>query len=1013
MAAVSKARAALAEALANPSLLEHLGAPCSVVEDAATGLDLEALLQVANAEFPPLFEATLAVAVEEGEDALLDACAAALGVRARRDSETVLGILSVLGFAAAVTLEGETLARRAQRRERCRQIVAPWTAHRGKAVRGAAAVARARCGERSVLDPVITGKLKIPIDDRIRIVGLVGDMSSWVPLVDLAGGMPGPKYLHLADAVDGLGDRVGLTVEVAEEMYAGIMASLNRLGRASILVSLLGGLARFCPLVYRRHMRRWVAGTELGPLEAAALSLRHASAFDPRPLLLRLAAPHQDVDTINSALDSLLQVDAAMAGRAALKLLDHWSWRVRQAALWAIGTHNDPAYLGVLLRATGDIDNDVRETALGYAFKHDDPRVTTAVLAGLNDPEQNVRRLSQCLLAFDPERWRKHAWYRETTDEAPWWQPLMDELAAIVAWGEQIGRELLGCNVRIVQLRQGLGRTLIKRQLGTVDIEISDVPLLSGHPHGGDVMRGLILHEIGHHLYDIGRRGQRTMGGIASAEGVRIIFDILIDEQLERRLRSRNPRWGVWLDRLASYAFAQERQTVTVAALAEVVGQDAEAALAAVQAGTLPGRVERGDGPAAERLVTLTGVEMRALPGLFPPLLLFLHQLRCPADGDRCPSPQVTAALQAVPRDLRDLDHAGVLNAARAVAAVLGRDKRHRGDLRRLRRWLEQQRREWEALQALLDRLEDAGINPDELLGPAAKAEDDEDARAPVSDFARRSRFSRHLDAPRRGGRRWRYNTRPGEEFARLREEVTLPRDAAAQAALARTVARHVRVLRPYLERLGLGEEVEGGQRRGRRLDRPTVAGALVRGSPDLFVNRRQVLRADCYIGVLIDRSGSMASDGKLDRAMAFGALVAESAARAPGVTGHLNAFDDKRFIRLGTFRNHAVASLDADDGNNDSGGLLRAAELAQASGRRRRLLVMISDGLPTECTMESLKALVRHLTQVEGIICAQVAVDKVPEVAFPHFVDLSESSFDEAVARFGRLLVSLTSSWR
>jgi hypothetical protein len=33
--------------------------------------------------------------------------------------------------------------------------------------------------------------------------------------------------------------------------------------------------------------------------------------------------------------------------------------------------------------------------------------------------------------------------------------------------------------------------------------------------------------------------------------------------------------------------------------------------------------------------------------------------------------------------------------------------------------------------------------------------------------------------------------------------------------------------------------------------------------------------------------------------------------------------------------------------------------------------------------------------------------------VAFPHYVDLSRYGMDEAVARFGNLLMQLTTGWR
>jgi len=73
----------------------------------------------------------------------------------------------------------------------------------------------------------------------------------------------------------------------------------------------------------------------------------------------------------------------------------------------------------------------------------------------------------------------------------------------------------------------------------------------------------------------------------------------------------------------------------------------------------------------------------------------------------------------------------------------------------------------------------------------------------------------------------------------------------------------------------------------------------------------------------------------------------------------------------------------------------------------------MISDGSPAECTFESLKNLVQKLTREYGIVCAQVAVEEMDEIAFPHYVDLSKYTMDEAVVRFGNMLIRLTASWR
>jgi nitric oxide reductase activation protein len=140
---------------------------------------------------------------------------------------------------------------------------------------------------------------------------------------------------------------------------------------------------------------------------------------------------------------------------------------------------------------------------------------------------------------------------------------------------------------------------------------------------------------------------------------------------------------------------------------------------------------------------------------------------------------------------------------------------------------------------------------------------------------------------------------------------------------------------------------------------------------------------------------------------------VAESAKGFRGISGHVNAFDNDTFFRLGDLDHPAISAVESGGGNNDAGALSKAAELALKSGKKNRLLIMISDGSPTECSVESLRSLVARLTRRGGFVCAQVAVDEMEEICFPHFVDLSKYPLDEAVGRFGKLLMKLTEAWR
>jgi hypothetical protein len=93
--------------------------------------------------------------------------------------------------------------------------------------------------------------------------------------------------------------------------------------------------------------------------------------------------------------------------------------------------------------------------------------------------------------------------------------------------------------------------------------------------------------------------------------------------------------------------------------------------------------------------------------------------------------------------------------------------------------------------------------------------------------------------------------------------------------------------------------------------------------------------------------------------------------------------------------------------GNNDAAGLLAMAKQAILSKRRHRLVVMISDGFPSECSLGSLAQLVKVLEREYGIRSVQVAVSEMEaeRVAFPDFTDLSLHELPVAVKLFGRML--------
>jgi HEAT repeat protein len=759
-------------------------------------------------------------------------------------------------------------------------------------------------------------------------------------------------------------------------------------------------------LIQQKAPDRWMEAVDLAlgsrseaaRERAAGVLAENATEADVDRLRKLLADRHDEVRL--TAMRALVQVDPHQSKTIALDMLDDQDWRLRVNAIQALADEDDPILVDRLLPLARDEDEDVRRNAIQALARFDDARVFSELISSLNDGDASVVEASQEILSGEPDCLLSVSGWPDATGE-PFWKRVRSKVDKINRWAARIGNELLGTQVAVQNYRQGLGRTHSDRKRRVVTIEVSDTPVTSGHPQGADVMRGLALHEIGHHLCDIGIRGHSTARGIARSEDLGDIYDILTDERLERVLRARRPQWGLYFDRLASYAFAQDRHHISLVDYAELVDRPVKETRQMMESGKLPGSLIPPPREGDVEQVKLRDSDMLAVPGLVPVQAAFLACLRCGFDPKMHPDPKVAAAVAAVPPGLKDLQHKDLLVIARRIGELIGTSRRFKREMKRFRQKL---RQHWAAMRGLLkalDRMAESGQLADWDRRGATGIR-----QTPQIIYERP--LVRGLGPL--GART--LNLGRGTDFDLLREEQELTFNADAHAALVAGIRKHVRRLRRYLERLAAVRVEQFASHRGRRLDLAQVRHVPVSGKLGILVRSHEQAAANAYIGVLVDRSGSMDGE-KIERAKTFCALLAESARGLGGIAGHVNAFDDAVFYRLGDFRQTKVASLYAGGGNNDAGALARAAELALQSGKRNKLLVMISDGSPTECTFDSLADLVRRLTKRHRIVCAQVAVESMEQIAFPHFVDLSQYSLDEAVSRFGGMIMRLTAEWR
>ncbi|UJR82599.1 vWA domain-containing protein [Sandaracinus amylolyticus] len=542
------------------------------------------------------------------------------------------------------------------------------------------------------------------------------------------------------------------------------------------------------------------------------------------------------------------------------------------------------------------------------------------------------------------------------------------EVADVFAWGTRRSRELTGRVLRfhISDVSQ-LGYTTMR----SGDVHVTPLPIFQRERDGRTIVEALVLHEIGHHVFH-GSVEAIAIWEQADEMGLVRLLNLVMDEHLERNLRAMEAEWGDRLKTLAAWAFRHSRNDVRLDLLLSILGAHAFEVLSATKLGIARDRTA---------ITVESGAVLGALESRGHSFARFVRALRMGL-GDRSGDPKVREALALFDRKFRHADVPRLWEIAQALHRIFGQ----------------------EIDVALGFGGAESVSRPGELV----------DCDEGITDGEVQREVQRVLEAPRSApgapppGRDQPLviNVGASQEWAPITRVEVLPPDPGKHEQVASTVRRHADRMRRHLEELGLRWEPQRMRLQGRRLDVARLRALVTRGDPRVLIARELRHRTDLFLGVLIDCSGSM-NGTSMERAHAFGVLLAEAARDLRGVDLRAFGFTDRCVYDAGDARRSAITSLRATDGNNDAAALDYVGQVAARSTRRAKLIVMISDGLPTECSVEALRTCVRR-TSRRGIACAQVAVRPLEEVCFPHYVVIEGGELDGAVARFGEVITKL-----
>ncbi len=544
------------------------------------------------------------------------------------------------------------------------------------------------------------------------------------------------------------------------------------------------------------------------------------------------------------------------------------------------------------------------------------------------------------------------------------------QLAETFAWGLRIGRELTGRVIRVHMIASdAYGYTRLSERR----VFVTPLPLLRGERRGREVVEGLILHELGHQRY---HGGSESAVVWARADAARLgrLLNLVADEHLERNLRAVDASFGDRLKRLAAHAFQHAHREIDVALLVRALGARTFAVLSAC-------RLSAARRPSAVRVET--GAVLGELERMGSSFAKFMRALRMGL-GHRHGDPRVDEALSLFGRGFKREAMEGLWTITLELRRIFGGEATLADVFGGAESLEDSPHDRVTAGEGIAD--EDVQEEVERILGPPGESGSGRSERGP---------------------RRLAINVGADTEFDVITEVVHVPPSPDAHREVARRVSRHARRLRAYLERLGLALEPQRMRLAGRRLDTTRIRPLVTHGDPRFMLARETRRRTDLHLGMIVDCSGSMQGES-MQRAHAFGVLLAEAVRGMRGVDLRIFGFDDQTIFDAGDARRPAVTSLEAGAGNNDAAGLWHAARVALASRRKAKVLVMVSDGLPTECSVEALRGLVRRLSRRHGLCCAQVAVRPLEEICFPHYVEIDDGELDLAVRKFGGIVARL-----
>lgn len=265
-------------------------------------------------------------------------------------------------------------------------------------------------------------------------------------------------------------------------------------------------------------------------------------------------------------------------------------------------------------------------------------------------------------------------------------------------------------------------------------------------------------------------------------------------------------------------------------------------------------------------------------------------------------------------------------------------------------------------------------------------------------------------------------DTAPASDYKNKKLETSFPPiekvhklmpDAAKNCEVVQRIRKYAVVVRTYFRRYEDEREMEEQLRSGRRILGSGLLKLAMYGENRIFRDQR-VIDLENYNGVhvsvLIDTSASMGKDGRLDRAKDAAALLAECFCDCKDIESLFIGYNQNVYL-CGTHDAHSFVSLAPAGKTNEAGALDFLKKQFGLMSRRNKLVVVLSDGLPTSCSVESVRLLVNEMSTRFGFTFLYGALSKEVHPAYRLRLNLQAGNWSSNLISFGKAIARLVAA--